>query len=125
MLVEREVDANLLLECNTSNLVMSKLDPCYDQVWNLVDFDQQQLVDMKSPCMAYYLVLSTTIAAIPWSNYDLIWDLVAFNRATHRRHEVVSHCSFFVAEHDNATTKLCDSGVYQREVFEHCSLQFC
>ena len=35
------------------------------------------------------MVLTTTIAAIPWSNYDLIWDLVAFNRATNRRHEVI------------------------------------
>ena len=50
MLVEREVDAKLLLECITSYLVLcttSKLDPNYDQVWNLVDFDRQQLSDKQ------------------------------------------------------------------------------
>ena len=47
MLVEREVDVKLLLECIASNLVlstMSKLGPNYDQIWHLVGFDQQQLL---------------------------------------------------------------------------------
>ena len=41
-------------------------------------------------CIASYLVFSATIAVIPWSNYDMILDLVAFNRATARRHAWVN-----------------------------------
>ena len=46
VLVEREVDAKLLLVCIASHLVLSttsKLGPNCDQAWNLVAFDQQQL----------------------------------------------------------------------------------
>ena len=73
MLVEREVDAKLLLECIASYLVCSARratrspGPNYDPIWNFVAFEQQQLVDMKSLCMASYLVLSMTSAAIPCS----------------------------------------------------------
>ena len=46
VLVEREFDANLSLECIASYSVLSttsKLNVNYNQVWYLVDFDRQQL----------------------------------------------------------------------------------
>ena len=47
--------------------------------------------------IASYLVLSTTSKL---GNCDQIWNLVAFNRATVRRHEVIVHCIMFGVEHD-------------------------
>ena len=50
--------------CEPSKALRTTSDPStnpnYDQIWDLVAFDQQQLVDMKSSCIASYLVLSTT-----------------------------------------------------------------
>ena len=93
VLVEREVDAKLLLECIASSLVLSttsKLGPNYDQNWNLVAFDQQQLAIIIVHCIPS-LVLSTTSKLGP--NYDQNWNLVAFDQQ--QLAIIIVHCILF------------------------------
>ena len=39
-------------------------------------------------------------------SYDLIWDLVAYERAVARRHEVIVHCGLCGVEHDERNDPL-------------------
>ena len=73
VLVEREVDANLLLECIASYLVLSGtnyaiLIQTMTNILHLVVFDRPTALDLKSSSIAPYLVFRTRRAATrPWS----------------------------------------------------------
>ena len=69
MLVEREVDANLLVN-SACILIGAEHDECYDLLDQANDL--VWVVDMKSSCITSYLVLSTTSASFFGSNYDHI-----------------------------------------------------
>ena len=43
-------------------------------------------------------------------NYDLNWDLVAFERATVRRHDFIDRCRFFGVVHDQRNYPAASTG---------------
>ena len=83
VLVEREFDAKLLLECIASYLVLSTDEqtcPNFDQMWNSCCFRSTTARDMKSSCIASFLVFEHDERHDNLSpNYDQCLDLVAFD----------------------------------------------
>ena len=62
--------------------------------------NQKQFVDMKSLCIASYLVLSTTSATIPWSKLRSDLGSCCLKLAQARRHEAIGQRGLFGVEHD-------------------------